>query len=80
MSPSQATRGPDVNGNRVTTDVTAGSLRRLIEHLPADVPVVVGVRHGHHFNCLVGELAVVHAAVFAGSKRPNVVLDVDGLS
>jgi hypothetical protein len=41
--------------------VTAADLRTLLDRIPPDTPLLVGIRDRHHVNGLLGELAVVGA-------------------
>lgn len=58
--------------------LTVAQLRRLIDHLPDDTEVVVGVCSGRHFNELIGELQVVEAQLSGGVPHSTVVLHVQG--
>ena len=62
------------------SNLTVGALRRLLEDVPPDTQVVVGIRDEHRFNVLIGELTVRNASVLPGLRSPIVVLQVASLT
>ncbi|MGB8385003.1 MAG: hypothetical protein WCG47_27825 [Dermatophilaceae bacterium] len=63
-----------------TNQVTVAELQQLMQQLPRDAGVLIGVSDQHHFNGLLGELPVRAAAAVTGSAESALVLQVDGLS
>ena len=62
------------------SNLTVGALRQLLEDVPPDTQVVVGIRDEHRFNVLIGELTVRKASVQPGLRNPIVVLQVASLT
>jgi hypothetical protein len=60
--------------------VTAADLRTLLDSIPPDTPLLVGIRDRHHVNRLLGELAVVGVRILPGGRRPALVFDVEEIS
>jgi hypothetical protein len=60
--------------------ITAGQLLALLETLPPDTPLLVGVRDRHRFNALLGDLAVTGARVLPSGSGPALTLHVEKLS
>lgn len=60
--------------------ITVGQLLALLETLPRDTPLVVGVRDRHRFNALLGDLAVTGARVLPSGSGRALTLDVEKLS
>jgi hypothetical protein len=60
--------------------VTVGELRSLLDRLPAQAPVLVGIRDRHHFNALLGDLPVVRVVIMPHGAGRALVFDVDGVS
>jgi len=60
--------------------VTVGELRSLLEVVPDEAPLLVGIRDRHHFATLLGELAVAGVAVLPSGPGRAVVFDVDTVS
>ncbi|HEY6745732.1 MAG TPA: hypothetical protein VI357_08425 [Mycobacteriales bacterium] len=60
--------------------ITVGQLRALLETLPRETPLLVGIRDRHHFNTLLGDLAVTGAAILPSGSGRALTLDVEKLS
>lgn len=60
--------------------LTVAQLQQVIQQLPPEAEVLVGVNDAHHFNVLLGELPVLAAAAITGSTESALVLRVDGVS
>jgi hypothetical protein len=60
--------------------ITAGQLLALLETLPSDTPLLVGIRDRYHFNALLGDLAVTGARVLPSDGGRALTLDVEKLS
>lgn len=60
--------------------LTVGALLRLLEDVPPDTQVIVGIRDQHRFNVLIGELTVQRASLLPGQPTPIVVLQVASLT
>jgi hypothetical protein len=60
--------------------ITVGELRSMLGAVPADAPLLVGIRDRHHFNTLLGDLAVVGVAVMPSPAGYAVVFDVESVS
>jgi hypothetical protein len=60
--------------------ITVGQLRALLETLPADTPLLVGIRDRHRFNSLLGDLAVTGAAIMRSGSGRALTFDVDKLT
>lgn len=60
--------------------ITVGQLLALLETLPAETPLLVGIRDRHHFNTLLGDLAVTGAVILPSGGGRALTLDVEKLS
>lgn len=60
--------------------ITVGQLRSLLETLPPETPLLVGIRDRHHFNTLLGDLAVTGVAILPSGSGRALTLDVEKLS
>lgn len=61
-------------------ELTVAHLRALVQHLPPEARVVVGVRDRRRFNVLHRELPVRAVSGTLGYAGSALVLKVDGLS
>lgn len=77
--PDQTADPPAYPGDEQET-VTVGRLREVIDHLPADTPLIVGVRDRHHFDALLFDIAIVGVEVTRGPHSPVLVFDAAGIS
>ena len=82
LTPSYEHRVANATGSSDGPDdgLTVAQLRPLLQQLPPQARVVIGVRDDHHFNVLLGELPVRTASALTGPARSVLVLQVDGLS
>jgi len=60
--------------------ITAGQLLGLLETIPPDTPLSVGIRDRHRFNALLGDLAVTGARILPSAGGRALTLDVEKLS
>lgn len=60
--------------------VTVGELRSLLETVPDEASLLVGIRDRHHIATLLGELAVVGVAVLPSGTNRALVFDVETVS
>ena len=60
--------------------VTVGELRSLLEMVPDEAPLLVGIRDRHHFASLLGELPVIGVMVLPSGAHRALVFDVDTIS
>jgi hypothetical protein len=60
--------------------VTVGEVRSLLEMVPDEAPLLVGIRDRHHFATLLGELPVTGVAVLPSGAHRALVFDVDTVS
>ncbi len=57
--------------------ITVGQLLALLEALPPETPLLVGIRDRHRFNTLLGDLAVTGAAILPSGSGRALTLDVE---
>ncbi|HMA47459.1 MAG TPA: hypothetical protein VKP11_09715 [Frankiaceae bacterium] len=60
--------------------VTVGQLREVIDQLPDEIPLFVGVRDRHHFDTFLFDIPIVGMEVTHGPKNPVLVFDAAGVS
>lgn len=60
--------------------VTVGEVRSLLEMVPDEAPLLVGIRDRHHFATLLGELPVVGVQILPSGPSRALVFDVDTVS
>lgn len=60
--------------------VTVGQLREVIDQLPDDTPLLIGVRDRHHFDTFLFDIAIVGVEVTRGPQSPVLVFDAAGVS
>jgi hypothetical protein len=60
--------------------ITAGQLLALLETLPPDTPLLVGIKDRYHFNALLGDLAVIGARILPSDGGRALTLEVEKLS
>ena len=60
-------------------ELTVEQLRRLLEPLPADTPVRLGIRDEHHFNRFLGDLPIAGASVQPAAAGQVVIFECRGL-
>ena len=63
-----------------TTSATVRELREVLDLLPDNAPIVIGVGDPHHVNVLVGDLAVCRFAVLPNGPGRALVIEVDLIS
>lgn len=52
----------------------------MVEILPPETPLLVGIRDRHHFNTLLGDLAVTGAAIILSGSDRALTFDVEKLT
>jgi len=65
---------------RTRSPITVGQLRSALAAVPADAPLLVGIRDRHHFSTLLGDLAVIGVTVMSGASGRTLVFDVESVS
>jgi hypothetical protein len=60
--------------------ITVGQLLALLNKLPPDTPLLVGIRDRNRFNALLGDLAVTGARILPSGRGRALTLDVEKLS
>jgi hypothetical protein len=60
--------------------ITVGQLLALLEVLPPETPLLVGIRDRCSFNSLIGDLAVTGARILPSESERALTFDVEKLS